>query len=111
MLNVIVVKPVLPNGTFEVKYEGGNAVLRWSKPAGDYTRQVIEQRTITNRQRREAGTECQKDPGCTQHDLPKEQTSVTIPVEHQDYIFILVLYDGNITMSAYRAKREGPGSG
>ena len=111
MLNVILVKPVLPNGTFEVRYEVGNAVLRWSKPAGDYTRQVIEQWTNTNRQRRGAETECQKDPGCSQHDLPKDQTSLTIHIEHQDYIFILVLYDGDVPVSAYRAKEDGQGSG
>ena len=112
MVIVISVKAVLPNnGTFEVKYEGGNAVLRWPKPAGDYTEQVIEQWTNKNTQRREAETECQKDPGCTQHDLTKDHTSLTIPVEHQDYTFILVLYDGDVPVSTYRAKEEGTVSG
>ena len=92
------------NGTFEVKYEDGNAVLRWPKPAGDYTRQVIEQWTNNNRKRRAAETECQKNPECTQHDLTKDQTTLTIPVEHQDYIFSLVMYDGNIPVSTYQAK-------
>ena len=109
---VISVKAVLPNnGTFEVKYEGGNAVLRWPKPAGDYTRQVIEQRINNKRQRRPAETECQKNPECTEHDLTKDQTSLTIPVEHQDYTFILVLYDGDVPVSTYRAKEEGTVSG
>ena len=58
---VISVKPVLPsNGTFEVKYEGGNALLKWSTPIGDYTREVIEQWANNKRQRRAAETECQK---------------------------------------------------
>ena len=98
------------NGTFEVRYDGGNAVLEWSKPAGDYTRQVIEQWTNKNRQRRETETVCEKNPGCTQHDLTKDQTSFTITVEHQEYTFILVLYDGDVPVSAYQAK-EDPVSG
>ena len=115
MVNVISVKPVLPiNGTFEVMYEGGNAVLSWPKPAGDYTRQVIEQWTKNNkRQRRTVGTvesECQKNPGCTKHEVDKDQTTLKIPVEHQDYTFILVLYDGDVPVSAYQAK-EDPVSG
>ena len=92
------------NGTFKVKYEGGNAVLKWPQPAGDYTRQVIEQWTNNKRQRREAETECQKNPECTEHDLTKDQTTLTIPVEHHDYTFNLVMYDGNIPVSAYQAK-------
>ena len=99
------------NGTFEVKYEGGNALLKWSPPIGDYTRQVIEQWKNNKRQRRAAETECQKNPGCTEHDLTKDQTTLTIPVEHQDYTFILVLYDGDVPVSAYRAKEEGTVSG
>ena len=115
MVNVISVKPVLPsNGTFEVMYEGGNAVLSWPKPAGDYTRQVIEQWTKNNkRQRRTVRTvesECQKNPGCTKHEVDKDQTTLTIPVEHQDYTFILVLYDGDVPVSAYQVK-EDPVSG
>ena len=109
---VISVKPVLPsNGTFEVKYEGGNALLKWSTAIGDYTREVIEQWTNNKRQRRAAETECQKNSECTQHNLTKDQTTLTIPVEHQDYIFILVLYDGNIPVNAYRAQEEGTVSG
>ena len=92
------------NGTFEVKYEDGNAVLKWSQPAGDYTRQVIEQWTNNKRQRREAKTDCQKNPECTEHGLTKDQTSLTIPVEHQDYTFNLVMYDGNVPVSTYQAK-------
>ena len=92
------------NGTFEVKYDGGNAVLRWPKPAGDYTRQVIEQWTNNKRQRRAAETECQKNPECTQHDLTKDQTSLNISVEHYDYIFILVLYDGDVLVSEFPSK-------
>ena len=94
---------MLPNGTFEVKYEGGKAVL---KPSGDYTRQVIEQWTNKNRQRKAAETECQKNPACTEHDLTKDQISFTIPVEHQDYTFILVLYDGNVPVSRYQANED-----
>ena len=110
-MNVISVKPVLPNGTFEVMYEGGNALLKWSTPIGEYTRQVIEQWTNNKRQRRAAETECQKKQGCIQHDLTKDQTTLTIPVEHQDYTFILVLYDGDVPVSAYQAKGEGTVSG
>ena len=106
IFNVISVKPVLPNGTCEVSYEDGNAVLKWSKPIGDYTRQVIEQWTNKYRQRREAKTECEK-PQCVEHEVDKDQTTLTIPVEHQEYIFILVLYDGDVPVSAYRAKKEG----
>ena len=98
------------NGTFEVRYEGGNALLKWSPPIGDYTRQVIEQWTNNKRQRRAAETECQKNQGCIQHGLTKNQTSLTISVEHQDYTFILVLYDGEVPVSAYRAE-EGTVSG
>ena len=109
---IILVKPVLPsNGTFEVKYEGGNAVLKWPAPIGDYTRQVIEQWTNNKRQRRASETQCQKNQWCTQHNLTKHQTSLTIPVEHQDYTFILVLYDGDVPVSAYQAKEEGTVSG
>ena len=89
------------NGTFEVKYEDGNAVLKWSQPAGDYTRQVIEQRINNKRQRKAAETECQKNLECTEHDLTKDQTSLTIPVEHHEYNFMLVLYDGNIPVSRF----------
>ena len=104
---MILEKPVLPsNGTFEVKYQGGNAVLKWSVPIGDYTRQVIEQWTNNKRQRREAETQCQKNQWCTEHYLTKDQTTLTISVEHQDYTFILVLYDGDVTVSAYRANEE-----
>ena len=110
MFNVFSVKPVLPNGTFEVKYEGGNAVLKWSKPIGDYTRQVIEQWTNNMRQRRAAETECQTSPGCTEHEVDKNQITLTIPVEHQDYSFILVLYDGNVPVSRHQAN-EDPVSG
>ena len=39
------------NGTFEVKYEGANAVLKWSQPVGEFTRQVIEQWINNKRQR------------------------------------------------------------
>ena len=92
------------NGTFEVKYEGGNAILRWSKPAGDYTRQVIEQWANNKRQRRAPETGCQKNPQCVEHEVDKDQTSLTIEVENQDYIFSLVVYDGNIPVSAYQAK-------
>ena len=99
-------KPVLPNGTFEVKYEGGKAVLKWPQPSGDYTRQIIEQWTNKNRQRRAAETECQKNPACTEHDLPKDQISLRIPVEHRDYTFILVLYDGNVLVSRYHANED-----
>ena len=107
MGNVLSVKPVLPsNGTFEVKYEGGNAVLKWPTPAGAYTRQTIEQWINVNRQRRKTENECQNNPACTQHDLTKDQTSLTIPVEHQDYTFILVLYDGDVSVSAYQAKGD-----
>ena len=102
---------MLPNnGTFEVRYEDGNAVLKWSKPAGDYTRQVIEQWTNKYRQRRKAKTECEK-PLCVEHEVDKDQTALTIPVEHQEYSFILVLYDGDVPVSAYQAKEEGRGSG
>ena len=107
---VLSVKPVLPsNGTFEVRYEGGIALLKWSTPIGEYTRQVIEQWTNNKRQRK--ATECQNNPGCTEHDLTKDQTSLTISVEHQDYTFILVLYDGKVPVTAYRAKEEGTVSG
>ena len=99
-------KPVLPNGTFEVKYEDGNALLKWPQLSGDYTRQVIEQWTNKNRQRRAAETECQKNPACTEHGLTKDQISFTIPVEHQDYTFILVLYDGNVPVSRYHANED-----
>ena len=99
------------NGTFEVRYEGGNALLQWSKPAGDYTRQVIEQWTNNKRQRSATENECQNNPGCTQHNLTKDQTSLTISVKHQDYTFILVLYDGEVPVSAYPAKEEGTVSG
>ena len=92
------------NGTFEVKYEGGNAVLSWPKPTGDYTKQVMEQWTNNNRQRRSAETECQKDPGCTEHEVDKDKTTLTIPVKQQDYTFILVLYDGDVPVSRYKAK-------
>ena len=108
-MNVISVKPVLPNGTFEVMYGDGNAALKWSKPTEDYTRQVIEQ--WTKRNRRATETECQKDPKCVEHEVDKDQTSLTIHVEHQDYSFILVLYDGDVPVSAYRAKKEGAVSG
>ena len=110
-MNAVSVKPVLLNGTFEVRYDGANALLKWSKPAGDYTRQVIEQWTNNNRQRRATETECQKNPGCTEHGLTKDQTSLTISVEYHDYTFILVLYDGDVPVSAYRAKEEGTVSG
>ena len=89
------------NGTFEVKYEGGNALLKWSTLIGDYTRQVIEQWTNNKRQRRVAETECQKNPECTQHDLTKDQTSLTISVENHEYNFMLVLYDGNVPVSRF----------
>ena len=89
------------NGTFEVKYEDGNAVLSWPKPAGDYMRQVIEQWTNNKRQMRAVESECQKNPECTEHNLTKDQTSLTIPVEHHEYNFMLVLYDGNIPVSIF----------
>ena len=92
------------NGTFEVKYEDGNAIMSWPKPAGDYTRQVIEQWKNNKRQRRAAETECQNNPGCTQHDLTKDKTSLTISVEHQDYTFILVLYDGVVPVSRFTSQ-------
>ena len=112
MFFVLSVKPVLPsNGTFEVRYEGGNALLKWSTPIGEYTRQVIEQWTNNKRQRRATGTVCQNNPGCTEYDLAKDQTSLSISVKHQDYTFILVLYDGEVPVSAYRAKEEGTVSG
>ena len=54
---VISMLPVLPsNGTFEVKYESGNAILKWSAPIGHYTREVIEQWTNNKRQRRATET-------------------------------------------------------
>ena len=92
------------NGTFEVKYEGGNAILRWPKPAGYYTRQSIEQWTKRNRERRETDTECQKDPHCVEHEVDKDQTTLIIPVEHQDYTFILVLYDGDVQVSRFTSQ-------
>ena len=98
-------KAVLPNnGTFEVKYEGGKAVLKWPKPAGDYTRQVIEQWTNNRRKRRAAETKCKKNSECTEHEVEKEQTSLTITVEHQDYTFKLVLYDGDVLVSEFPSK-------
>ena len=89
------------NGTFDVKYEDGNAVLSWPKPAGDYTRQVIEKWTNNKRQKRAVESECQRNPECTEHDLTKDQTSLTIPVEHHEYNFMLVLFDGNIPVSIF----------
>ena len=103
-------KPVLPNGTFEVKYEGGNAVLKWPQPSGDYTKQVIEQWTNKYRQIRAAETECQKNPECTEHEVDKDHTSLTIHVEHHDFTFILVLYDGDVPVLRYQAN-EGLVSG
>ena len=97
-------RPVLSDGKFEVRYKGNVANLTWSKPDGDYTRQVIEQWTNKNRQRREAETECQKDPQCVEHEVDKDQTTLTIHVEHQHYIFMLVLYDGNVPVSRFTSQ-------
>ena len=96
---LISVRPVLSDGRFELRYEGNIANLTWSKPTGDYTRQVIEQWTRRNRERRETETECQKNPQCVEHAADKDQTTLTISVEHHDYNFILVLYDGDVPVS------------
>ena len=101
---IISVRPVLSDGKFEVRYKGNVANLTWSKPAGDYTREVIEQWINKKRQRRAAQTECQKDPQCVEHEVDKDQTTLTIIVEHHDYTFILVLYDGNVPVSRFTSQ-------
>ena len=93
---------MLSDGKFELRYEGNIANLTWSKPTGDYTRQAIEQWTKRNRERRE--TECKKSPQCVEHEVDKDQTTLTIPVEHHDYTFILVLYDGDVPVSRFTSQ-------
>ena len=95
---------MLSDGKFELRYEGNTANLTWSKPTGDYTRQAIEQWTNKNRQRRETETECKKKPQCIEHEVDKDQTTLTIHVEHQDYIFMLVLYDGGVPVSRFTSQ-------
>ena len=95
---------MLSDGKFELRYEGNIANLTWSKPTGDYTRQVIEQWTKTKRERRETETECQKSSQCVEHEVDKDRTSLTIHLEHQDYTFILVLYDGNVPVSRFTSQ-------
>ena len=105
-------KPVLLDGKFEVRYEGNTANLTWSKLSGFYTRQEIEQWIFENRQRRSAQTECKKNPQCVEHEVAKGQNTLTIPVEHKDYTFILVLYDGDVPVSKFYSQEvELPSEG
>ena len=60
----LLVKPVHKNGKFEVVYQSNSAVLTWPSPTGDYTRQVVEQWTPDDRQKRAVERECSKSPVC-----------------------------------------------
>ena len=106
----LLVKPVLENGRFEVVYQGNSAVLTWPSPTGDYTRQVVEQWTTDDRQKRAVERECSKSPLCKEHTIPINIVSITIAVDHQRYNFILVLYDGDVPVATFQSnKREDKG--
>ena len=106
----MLVKPVLQNGRFEVVYQGNSAVLTWPSPTGDYTRQVVEQWTPDDRQKRAVERECSKSPLCKEHTIPINIVSITIAVDHKRYSFILVLYDGDVPVTTFQSnQREDKG--
>ena len=107
---ILLVKPVLKNGKFEVVYQSNSAVLTWPNPTGDYTRQIVEQWTPDDRQKWAIERECSKSPLCKEHTIPINIVSITIAVDHERYSFILVLYDGYIEVATFQSnQREDKG--
>ena len=94
---------------FLVEIKGIQAVLKWPKPTGSFTKQVIEKWSKAKREKREAESDCMIAGNCEEEVVRIEETSHTTDIDpDKEYKFILVLYDGEVKVAQFEAKQIKP---
>ena len=95
-------KVTLQSNSFLVEIKSTQALLSWSKPTGNFTKQVIEKWINAKRVKHEVMSACIIAGNCEEDTIPIEQTSHTTDIDlDKEYKFILVLYDGDVKVAQF----------
>ena len=82
-------------GKFTVKYKASTALLSWPRIFGDFTKQTIQKKTVTNKI--QAFFKCDGD--CVEEEVPSGKTTHSTAIDPKRmYKFRLVLYDGDVVV-------------